>query len=223
MDRRRGKKLSIPEVMAGASVILVPPLACGLARVTTNMMSPRYLLTTAVGLSVAGAFLLFRITQGSKIVAIAVTGVFVIWMGAGTMPVVSSRKGPGIQVSEAFWDLVPRDVSGPIVVASGLDFLQLWHYIGRGPQAANLAYIADEELARAITGYGGVDRLLATARPWLALPVKPWRSYRAEHSELLLLWSPFPYGWVLAEAIRERASVSLISQRGDHALYRIRF
>ena len=219
--RRQSGELPLPEVMAVASVIVTPLVAYVLASATTHIMSPRYLLTITVGLSIAAAFLLFRITGASKMAALSATGVFVIWMGLGARTLVNSRSDPGIQVSEAFWDLFPRDVSGPIVVANGLDFFQLWHYVGAGRRAANLVYIADEQMANQVTGSDGVDRLLAAPR--LALPVRTWRSFRAEHSEFLLLWSPFPYEWVLREAIRERADVSLISQRGERALYRIRF
>jgi hypothetical protein len=117
--------------------------------------------------------------------------------------------------------LVKALQTGPVVVADGQLFLQMWLY---APEAykKKILFLADDAAANKYMGFDALDFGLRGLRPWSSVQVIPYQEFAAPGREFLLYQNPLKPGWLLSKIVADGGSADLVELTNFRQLYRAR-
>lgn len=175
------------EIAAVVGFLMLPVAAYILAKTLTGALITRYVLATAVGLSISLAFAAWERMGASAapgVVIAAALGVSAI-CGEGAFAW-KQRQLRGELNGDNLRELV-RDLPGPIVMTDNDMLLPLRHY--QPPEVSQrLLYLADEKAALATQGYHTIERLFPRLERWSkVVDVEPYAEFVQKHRVFVLI------------------------------------
>jgi hypothetical protein len=184
-----------------------------------GVFTPRFVLLAVVGFALVVPIAVSRATWSQPLSGLVLTGVLAFsfgqyaydWLRPGHLvfhdPV---RERPLLMARLAG----PR----PVVVTSGLWYLQLWYYAP--PQVrGNLLYLVDEQSELRYTGTDTLDRGYLTLRGWAPINVENYATFVAAHHEFEVY--AMGSGWLLDQLRADGATIHGDGNEQGIAFYRV--
>ena len=223
-DEPESGALPLPESVALAALMLLPVAGLALGKLT-GIYAPRYTIECTIGLATGFTLLLFRAVRGNGAFALLVCLTVITWQVWGFARIASqtdTRNLPApLQESVGLtgaYDLLPYVERSqlPLVVSSGLMFLEIDHYAT--PQlAARMNVLLDEQTAIEHTGVNVTEVGLPVMKKWFPIrsAVRPYGDFTAAHPHFLVYgyWeSRTANDWLVYRLMRDGANVRLIAR-----------
>jgi hypothetical protein len=159
-----------PHEVAALLACLVVPVAAVLAGLySAGVFVPRYALTGVVGFALAIPLLVARMPT-RRVGDFLLCAILLSAFGRSAYAALSSPAAFKSPIAQRQALLRQLDDPEPIVVTSGLIYLQLWYYTPPA-ERDRLIYIADPALAMRYTGSDTIDRNLLALRRWTDVSV----------------------------------------------------
>jgi hypothetical protein len=211
------------ECLAALFLLALPAVTAVALTLTHGGLVMRYVVPTILGVSIGAAFAVTE--MGSGIATIVLTVLLVnygfttlmrglyVFRGQSRAPIANSVVP---QVEHMLAGVSP-DL--PLVVSSGVDYMQLAYY---SPSLrSRMLTIVDPAGAVQAINTDSVDREEPILARYLPLNVLDYRTFRASHRRFLLFSSSTPYDWWPERFIREGHVLTLRAQQGASRLYEV--
>jgi hypothetical protein len=179
-------------------------------------MAPRYSICVVIGGSLLVAYAARKFKPAALNAALLCAIFAFILLGTWHL-----RYGTdaGQTVSKRHFLRPFLDGRTPVVIANGLTFAQLDYY--SPPEIRHrLYYLADPVLGRRYLHTDSVDLRMPVLGRYLALQVENDQDFFSAHHDFLL-YSDGQWNWLGPYLLDLGASVQLIGQNGDAALYKV--
>jgi hypothetical protein len=206
---REPRRLPAYEIAAGGMCLLIPIVDMLLGVFVTGVFVPRYALPAVVGASLAVPLLVWWMNRHASlaelVLAVAFVGAFGLSAGESLLspPVYQDPvKGRTVLLAEL-------RSPGPTVVASSLQFLQLWYYTP-SEMRGRMRYLLDPAAALRYGHSDTIDLGYAALARWTALPVEPFDQFVAVHRSFRVYVAGS--GWLLDKVRDARADIQEISR-----------
>jgi hypothetical protein len=209
------------ELVAVATLALLPFVGVLVAFLVTGAFDDRYALSALIGLSVLAAYAVHRLDLWNPDLGLAVVAILLV-LGVGlrvsqTRYAVSEARSQ--RETLAFLRLESR--GKPVVIAGAHEFFELSHAAhedGRGPR---LQYLADVDLAVRRVHSDTAERSLLEMAPIAPLTVLPYRGYLASHPRFLLYGEAFEFDWVTGDLRARHWAMHPVARRDGRVLYEV--
>jgi 4-amino-4-deoxy-L-arabinose transferase-like glycosyltransferase len=175
------------EIAAIVALLLLPFVGYILAKAATGALIARYVLPTALGITIALAFAAWEAIGASAASGLVVAAGLAVSALAGEAALVMKQRQLRGELNRDNLAEIARALPGPIVMTDNDLLMQLWHYLP--PEVAGrLVYVADERIALEVQGYNTIERLF----PRLAMfssrvNVQPYADFIRDHKQFLLV------------------------------------
>jgi hypothetical protein len=204
------------ELVAGMLFLAIPIFAVGGGLLVTHMFTGRYALLSLTGVVLLTPMIVARLCHGRALPGFLLLGLSLLPLAFVTVEIPPSRR--------PFADepiLVQALQQGPVVVADGQLFLQMWHY---APDAlkSNLLFLVDDAAAVKYMGFDSIDGGLRALRPWSSVQVIEYRDFAAPGREFPLYQNSLRPGWLLPKIVADGGSADLLAFTTYRQLYRAR-
>ena len=212
------------ESVALVALMLLPFAGLALGKVT-GIYAPRYTIECTIGLATGFTLLLFRAVRGHAVFALLVCLTVITWQVWGftrTDSQTDNRNLPAPLHESArlagAYDLLPYVERSelPLVVSSGLMFLEIDHYAT--PQlAARTNVLLDEPTAVEHTGVNVTEVGLPVMKKWFPVraAVRAYRDFTTANPHFLVYgyWeSRTANDWLVYRLMRDGANIRLIAR-----------
>ena len=157
-EERSRSGFRIPEIFLLAGFLLYPALLVVLAKLQGGGYASRYGWPSLLGLVLGAVFLIrtSRLRRDSARLVGALLIVFVIQGGQDSRDLLKARPNPEDRWSRLA-ELSRADTGIPVVIGSGLRYLEATHYAS--PDLRNrLVYVVDDDIAIRLAGTDSVDK-----------------------------------------------------------------
>jgi len=216
----KGNGFALSESILALGFLLVPLLAMLLAALVTRIYMPRYGLAAILGLTIFLCSLLWRMGERRTAAGYTAAAVFAIsfLLIPGRWPHNQTRE------QDLFAQAMKLETTQPelpIVVSSGLLFLEIDHY-APPPLASRLHFIGDAALARKWTGTDMFDKSFPGLRRWFPLraSLEAPDSFLPSHTRFLVYGMVgHPMDWLVDELRVRRWNLKTLDQNADRILY----
>ena len=204
------------ELVAGTLFLAIPIFAVGAGLLVTHMFTGRYALLSLTGVVLLTPMIIARLAHGR-----ALPGFALFCLSLLPLMFVTLEIPPGRRPWADEPILVKALQQGPVVVADGQLFLQMWQY---APDALkpNILFVADDAAAIKYMGFDAIDGGLRGLRPWASVQVIPYQDFAAPGREFLLYQNPLKPGWLLSKIVADGGSADLLELTSYRLLYRAR-
>ncbi len=215
-DAGSSPQLMDHELIAGALFLVIPICAVGAGMMVTNLFTDRYALLSLAGVAILIPMILGRLAGGR-----ALPGFLMFWVSLLPLFFVTLEIPPARHPWTDEPILVKALQTGPVVVADGQLFLQMWLY---APEAykKKILFLADDAAANKYMGFDALDFGLRGLRPWSSVQVIPYQEFAAPGREFLLYQNPLKPGWLLSKIVADGGSADLVELTNFRQLYRAR-
>ena len=210
--------LPLHELLAGILFLTIPVFVMAAGMLVTHMFSPRYALLGLTGVVLLTPAVAARLSGGRALpaflmLALAMLGPIVI---TATIP---PPRNPLTEESV----LVKALAQGPVVVADGQLFMQMWHYTPE-PLKSNLIFLVDSaaSVKYATFNTAAIDGALASLRHWCPLRVIDYRDFATPGRDFHVLQNPLKPGWLLEKIAADGGSEAIDQYTNLRQLYRVR-
>jgi hypothetical protein len=217
---RRGswrEVLPTHELAAALGFLLVPALAILLAVFVSHIFMLRYGLGAVIGVAILVSTGSSAATGRSKAAGAALVLLLGGWFAGSAASTVlgllATPQGETLPGQAPFEQLRPEL---PVVISSGLLFLELDHYAPPAV-AGRLHYLMDDEIARKKTGSDVFDKSFLVFRRWFPIRgrLEDYKTFLAAHPKFLLYgYSSFDLDWLIPELIEDGAKMTYLGQQG---------
>ncbi|HUI53961.1 MAG TPA: glycosyltransferase family 39 protein [Bryobacteraceae bacterium] len=204
------------ELVSGVLFLAIPIVAVGAGLFVTHMFTARYALLALTGVAILAPMIAAWLSDGRALPGFLLLIVALIPLGFVAVDV-PAPSNPN--TDEPI--LVKALQQGPVVVADGQLFLQMWHY-APVPLKSNLLFLADNAAAVKYMGFDAIDVGVRALRPWAPVPVVEYKDFAAPGREFLLYQSTLRPGWLLASIVAGGGSAELVTYTNLRQLYRVR-
>ncbi len=206
------------ETFAGILFLGIPVFVMAAGLLVTHMFSPRYALLSLTGVLLLTPAVVARLSGGRSLPAFAMLALAVLRLFVATATVPPPRN-PLAEESL----LVGALRQGPVVVADGQLFLQMWHYTPE-PLKSNLIFLVDKTAAVKYEAFNtaSIDPSLTSLRRWCPLRVIDYRDFATPGKEFRVLQSLLKPGWLLAKIAADGGSETVEQYTNIRQLYRVR-
>jgi len=218
-EKARGKSDPIEGTLLLA-LLALPVIAFAITKFLHGGMADRYVLVTAIGITLAAACVLsFAGEKGVVLFALFVVSSVVIHEISFWKSVHSFHpENPATPIEK----LVEKAgyVELPVVVSDGLTYLQVAYYTSPG-RAARFVFLADEQKAVEYLGTDTVDKNIRMISPYTPLHVTDFSEFTSSHAEFLLYADdPGPgFDWLPYHLSREPWSLQVLAMEQSRRLY----
>jgi hypothetical protein len=205
------------ELLAAALFLAVPAAAITIAlAVSPHMFVPRYAIIAIAGPALLVPLLAARFAGARPAVGAALAAAALVpFVGE----LVQARRPANPLDSEPILAAALRQ--GPVVVADGVAFLQLWHYAPAELQP-RLMFVADMPSAVRYTGVDTIDlNLISTARV-IPIPVVSYQEFYRSGREFTL-YMQAGSGWLPRRVLAEGGTLEPLRRGADRTLAVARF
>jgi len=204
------------ELVLGTLFLAIPILAVGAGLAVTHMFTARYALLSLTGVALLAPMIAAWLSDGR-----ALPGFLLLLIALIPLAFVAIEVPPRANPNAGEPVLVKALQQGPVVVADGQLFLQMWHYAAT-PLKSNLLFLADNAAAVKYMGFDAIDGGVRALRPWAPVPVVEYKDFAAPGREFLVYQNTLRPGWLLASVIAGGGSAELVAYANQRQLYRVR-
>jgi hypothetical protein len=216
--REQPPSLAPWEVLAAILFLTIPFLAVAFGILITHVYSARYALAGLTGVILLLPAVVARMAHGRALVGFAT-------LALATLPliVVTTTIPPPRDPVREETVLVDALKQGPVVVADGQLFMQMWFYLPE-PLKSNLLFLVDREASVKYQAFNtsAIDDALSFVRKFYAIQVLDYASFATPGKEFRLLQNPLKPGWMLEKIAADGGSESIDRYTNLRQLYRIR-
>jgi hypothetical protein len=206
------------ELLAGMLFLAIPVLVVGFGLLVTHVYSPRYALLGFAGVALLLPAVVARLSGGRSLVAFAMLAL------AASRLIVAGTSVPPPRDPLAEEDVLMDALKqGPVVVADGQLFMQMWLYLPE-PLKSNLIFLVDREASAKYQTFNtsAIDAALTDVRRWYPMRVLDYRSFATSGKEFRLLQNPLKPGWLLEKIAADGGAEVIDRYTPLRQLYRIR-
>ncbi len=216
--RRELETYPLPETIAVAALAAGPVLGVWLGAKVVGMYHFRYTLPAILGLAIAFAFAIGRMSGGHRGALALAAIVFASFGLIGNLRPARGHYAMEAKLFHETADLLKRESTGPVLIEAPFEFVRLWHYRKEIPVES----LADLNLALAHTKSDTVDRgLLALAKVTpVPLTTPDAIADRLKAGEAIHYFG-MRAGWHHVELERRGVSFEPIATRFNGTLYRL--
>jgi hypothetical protein len=204
------------ELVAGVLFLAIPLVAVAGALLVTHMFTMRYALIALAGFAFLAPMVAAHMLGGRALPGFLLT----VALGAGFL-FSSTAVPPSRNPFDGETLLQEALEQGPVVVADGQLFLQMWHYAPERLKS-RLLFLADNEAAIKYMGYDTIDGGIRVLRNWSSVHVEEYRSFASPGREFLIYQSTIRPGWLISKVVDDGATVEVRKYAGLRALMRVR-
>ena len=221
--RARASTLTLPEIAAAGTFLVVPLAAVVLAELVTGAYTPRYVLPAALGVALLLPLGLHGLGWGGRIAPIVLTVLLVVFLGRVLwfqhLQLVAEADERGRIVS--FLERGAGDAL-PIVIGHPQRFFELAHDAPAGLDD-RLLHLASPELAKRYIGTDSTEAGLLVLRRFAPLDVRRFEGYTASGRPFLLLLTDDASGWnwVVPALEAERRSLRTVARADGMTLLEV--
>jgi len=206
------------EILAGFLFLAIPFFTVVFGLLVTHVYSTRYALVGLTGVVVLLPVVVARMARGRSLVAflmVALAGLRLI--------VVTTTFSPPRDLQGEEFVLVDALKQGPVVVADGQLFMQMWLYLPE-PLKSNLIFLVDREASLKYQTFNtaAIDAALTSVRQSFPIPAKDFQTFATPDKEFHLLQNPLKPGWMLEKIAADGGSEVIDRYTNLRQLYRIR-
>jgi dolichyl-phosphate-mannose-protein mannosyltransferase len=208
------------EIAAGGVAFVLPACAVVVLGMLGPGMVPRYAIFATAAMVAAAAVAIWRIADRPALVATLLCVTLVLSFGQSAADSLRPGRHPFVHPVQSRPVLVDAlRTNDPLVVSSGIWFLQLWYY-ATPDQRARLMYIGDPALARELTGADTLDRGYLGLSTITGLRVNSYRDFTAGHRDFHV----YTLGshWLLDKLRQDRAVIEEVAREPGSVLYHVR-
>lgn len=208
------------ELIAGC-VVLALPAACAVALGMFGPgMVPRYAIFSTGVMAAAVAIAIWQVADRPPLVATLLCLTFVVSFGQSVADSLRPGRHPFVHPVESRTLFTKTlQTHDPLVVSSGIWFLQLWYY-STPAQRDRLVYIGDPALARELTGSDTLDRGYLGLSTITGIRVNGYRDFTSSHRDFYI----YTLGshWLLDKLRQDRAVIAELDREPGSVLYHVR-
>ena len=210
--------LPLHELLAGILFLSIPAFVMATGVLVTHMFSPRYALLGLTGVVLLTPAVVARLSGGRSLVAFLMLALAVL-----RLVVVTATIPPPRDLLAGESVLLKALEQGPVVVAEGQTFMQVWYYTPE-PLKSNLVFLVD---SAASVKYGffntaAIDASLASLRHWCPLRVIDYRDFATPGKDFRILQNPLKPGWLLEKVAADGGAEAIEQYTNLRQLYRVR-
>jgi hypothetical protein len=213
------RTLPAHELVAGFVVLALPALAVLLGTLGPGMV-PRYAVFPTAAMAAAVTVAIWQVSSRPALVAGLLCATFVVSFGQSVVDSLRPGRHPFVHpVQSRPLFMQSLQTHDPLVVSSGLWFLQLWYY-ATPDQRARLLYIGDPALARELTGSDTLDRGYVGLSAIAGIHVSSYRDFTASHRDFYV----YSVGshWLPDKLRHDRSDIEEIAREPGGVLFRVR-
>jgi hypothetical protein len=206
------------ELLAAILFLTIPVFSVAVGILVTHSYYPRYALMGFTGVVLLLPPVVARMARGRALVA------FLFLALASLQLVERSTTIPhpsNVLTDESV--LVDALKQGPVVVADGQLFMQMWFYL---PDVlkSNLIFLVDGEASVKYQFFNtaAIDAALSYVRQWFPIQALDYRTFASPGKEFRLLQNPGKPGWMLQKIAADGGSEVIDRYTSFRQLYRIR-
>jgi 4-amino-4-deoxy-L-arabinose transferase-like glycosyltransferase len=211
------------ERLLAAGFVALPIVAYLITRMLHGAMIGRYVLPSALGVSIA---LGFAVSGNRKLVNATLALLVSVFLFQqleswrfGRAEAVASREYPDLALLRDMNESSTR-ATLPTVVSHGLTFMAMAYYGATHTGSPSFVYVADRDNALRFVGTDSVDRTLLTIQPYAHLPVEKLSEFLTRHDRFLVYSTNDPtWEWLIPQQLADGASVRVMTMSGGHTLY----
>ncbi|HYN06797.1 MAG TPA: glycosyltransferase family 39 protein [Vicinamibacterales bacterium] len=219
-EERPAGRVPAHEVAAGIVAVVLPACAVLLGSTLGIGMVPRYALFSIAGIAAAVSIAIWSVIDRRPLVSALLCVTFIVSFGWSVADSLRPGRHPFLHPVQSR-ALFMRSVNehDPLVVSSGLWFLQLWFY-STPEQRARLLYVADPPLARELTGSDTLDRGYIALSRVTDIRVTGYGAFTATSRDAYV----YSLGahWLVDKLRRDRATVDEEAREPGAVLYHVR-
>ena len=191
------------EWVAGALFVAIPLAAVIGALLVTHMFTERYALIGLAGFCLLTPMVAAEFFGRRGAAGIVLLGVLV-W-GAAIRLVDYQAKGNPFAGEPLLMEALEQ---GPVVIADGQLYMQMWQYAPERLKARML-FLADDASAVKYMGFETIDGGIRALIPWAPVQVREYAEFATPGREFLVYQNSLRPGWVLSRVVADGASVAI--------------
>jgi hypothetical protein len=179
------------EYAAVVGFILLPFVGYAATKITHGGFTPRYVLTSVLGIAIAAAYLAKQSGRTATVLMLSFMAVMMgfrearYWMLDAHLPAAVTKVEEDVLQTAATTDL-------PLVISNGHDYLPMAYYDHGTDRFLTLV---DPESAIKFRGSDNVDLTMLAVQRLLPLDVQQYREFASRHSRFLLYSSGDEWNW----------------------------
>jgi hypothetical protein len=209
------RSLRYDELAAVLALVAVPVLGYVVGRVATGAFHERYVLQAALGVAILAAWwgaALIRSRRAELAVVAVLLLAFAARQAGGAVSLVRSAPDP---LGARRHVVSPNQPREPVVVSHALAFVPMVHYASSDARHGLVYLTRPADVVRQIGGdtAGRALTLLSRVTP---MDVEPYDTFVAAHQRFYVFG---PKSWLVPKLLRDGASIELLREEGDDALY----
>jgi hypothetical protein len=214
------KPRSLPphEIVAGILFLTIPVFVMAAGVAVTHMFSSRYALLGLTGVVLLLPAMAARLAGGRALLGFLMLAICSLRLVLITMTVPPPRNP---LAEDAL--LVQALREGPVVVADGQTYMQIWQYAPE-PLRSNMIFLVDNVASVKYMAYNtaAIDAALTDLRRWAPLRVIEYRDFATPGKEFRVLQNPLKPGWLLEKVAADGGAEAVERYTNLRQLYRVR-
>jgi hypothetical protein len=205
------------EMLAAITFLTIPFCAVVFGLLVTHVYSARYALAGLAGVVVLLPAVVAHMTRGRALI-----GFLMLALAALPLIVVSVTIPPPRDPIAEETVLIDALKQGPVVVADGQLFMQMWLYLPETLKS-NLLFLVDREASVKYQAFNtsAIDAALTSVRDFYPIHALDYSAFAASGKEFRLLQNPLKPGWVLEKIAADGGSEVIERYTNLRQLYRI--
>ena len=209
-----GPGLRFHETIVAGGLVLVPLVALAFAMATRGVFMDRYGLAAVIGVSILLTGMVFRGSDGNAVAAASLFVLFCAWfLGSSTVWLYrATHETADSSLPLLNLKMLPPDL--PIVLSSGLMFLEAQHY-ERADVLARTYYLTDRPAALHYTSSDVFEQDFRRARRWFPLRgnLAELATFQTSHRKFLVFGPyAFPTDWLIRKLADDGAAMKLLGE-----------
>jgi hypothetical protein len=210
------------EILAGILFLTIPACAVAAGILVTHLYSARYALAGLTGVVLLLPAVAARLSGGRSLPAYLML-VFALLrpiMALTSVPPPPDALGGEFVLIHA---LEGAPDQGPVVVADGQTFVQIWYYLPTRLKS-KIVFLVDREAAvkYATFNTAAIDAALSDVRRFCGLPVLDYRDFVTPGKQFRVLQNPLKPGWLLEKIAADGGTEAIDDYTKLRQLYRVR-
>ncbi|MGI8731437.1 MAG: glycosyltransferase family 39 protein [Solirubrobacteraceae bacterium] len=225
--RRLPSGIPLHELVAVATLIVLPLLAVILGKLVTDAFTARYALTAVIGLAAGVAFVARWADAPRRGLPTAAVVLLVVLGATAVVRYASDFRREGREAAAETRTLrflqANAPAGAPIVVAGAHEFFELSHRAAQDGGRPRLLYLADTQQALRWLGTDAVELGVSGMARVAPLEVQPLRQYLRTHRRLYVFGDDGDWDW-LNDALDAAGAGRRVAARGANGdvLYDVR-
>ena len=182
----------------------------------THMFIPRYALLGLTGVVLLTPAEVARLSGGRSLPAFVMLALAVLRL----VVVTATIPPPGNPLAGESV-LLKALAQGPVVVAEGQTFMQVWYYTPE-PLKSNLVFLVDSAASVKYGPSDAIDSSMTGLRRWYPFRVIDYRDFATPGKEFRVLQNPIMPGWLLRKVAADGGAEAVEQYTDLRQLYRVR-